>query len=319
MPVRQLPEQLVNRIAAGEVVERPASVVKELVENAIDAGASRVDIFTDGGGRRRIGITDDGGGMTHADLGARRRPPRHLQARRRGSAADSHAGVPRRGAALDRRGGETRHHHPPRQRAACVVAVGRRRREISDHAGGARPGHPRRGQRSLLCDARAAEIPQDRPHRSRSDPRSGSAACDGAARHRLHARGRRARAGDLGRGAARCGGPPDAARRYSRRGFSFQRHRGAVGARRRRGRRLCRRTLADARQCARAISVRQRPPGARQAHSRRGARGLFRLSAARPPSGGGAVRDAAACRRSMPTCIRPRPKCASATPGSSAR
>src|SRR5438552_569281 len=68
MPVRQLPEQIVNRIAAGEVVERPASVVKELVENAIDAGASRVDIFTDGGGRRRVGITDDGSGMTHADL-----------------------------------------------------------------------------------------------------------------------------------------------------------------------------------------------------------------------------------------------------------
>ena len=68
MPVRQLPEQVVNRIAAGEVVERPASVVKELVENAIDAGASRIDIFTDGGGRRRIGITDDGSGMSYADL-----------------------------------------------------------------------------------------------------------------------------------------------------------------------------------------------------------------------------------------------------------
>jgi DNA mismatch repair protein MutL len=68
MPVRQLPEQVVNRIAAGEVVERPASVVKELVENAVDAGASRIDVFTDGGGRRRIGITDDGSGMTAADL-----------------------------------------------------------------------------------------------------------------------------------------------------------------------------------------------------------------------------------------------------------
>ncbi|RTL48376.1 MAG: DNA mismatch repair endonuclease MutL [Bradyrhizobiaceae bacterium] len=68
MPVRQLPEQIINRIAAGEVVERPASAVKELVENAIDAGASRVDIFTEGGGRRRIVITDDGVGMTRDDL-----------------------------------------------------------------------------------------------------------------------------------------------------------------------------------------------------------------------------------------------------------
>src|SRR5690242_764987 len=68
MPVRQLPEQVVNRIAAGEVVERPASVVKELVENAIDAGASRVYIFSDGGGRRKIVISDDGSGMSADDL-----------------------------------------------------------------------------------------------------------------------------------------------------------------------------------------------------------------------------------------------------------
>src|SRR3954470_11712140 len=68
MPVRQLPEQVVNRIAAGEVVERPASVVKELVENAIDAGASRIDVLSDGGGRRKIVITDDGNGMSAADL-----------------------------------------------------------------------------------------------------------------------------------------------------------------------------------------------------------------------------------------------------------
>jgi len=68
MTVRQLCANVVNRIAAGEVVERPASAVKELVENALDAGASRIEIATDGGGRRLIRVADDGTGMTRADL-----------------------------------------------------------------------------------------------------------------------------------------------------------------------------------------------------------------------------------------------------------
>jgi DNA mismatch repair protein MutL len=66
--VRQLSDDTINRIAAGEVIERPASVVKELVENAIDAGASRIEIVTAGDGKTLIRVTDDGFGMTRADL-----------------------------------------------------------------------------------------------------------------------------------------------------------------------------------------------------------------------------------------------------------
>ncbi|CAN7484373.1 DNA mismatch repair endonuclease MutL [Phenylobacterium sp. LjRoot219] len=68
MPIRRLPPETVNRIAAGEVVERPASAVKELVDNALDAGASKVEVQADGGGLTRLLIADDGCGLGPDEL-----------------------------------------------------------------------------------------------------------------------------------------------------------------------------------------------------------------------------------------------------------
>jgi DNA mismatch repair protein MutL len=68
MPIRRLPPETVNRIAAGEVVERPASAIKELVDNAIDAGASRIEVEAHGGGLTRILVADDGCGLSAEEL-----------------------------------------------------------------------------------------------------------------------------------------------------------------------------------------------------------------------------------------------------------
>ena len=319
MPVRQLPEQIVNRIAAGEVVERPASVVKELVENAIDAGASRIDIFTDGGGRRRIGITDDGGGMTHGDLALA--VDRHatsklddedlLRIRTLGFRGEALPSI----GAVAKLGITTRHASEPHAWSLSVEAGEKSdimpaalsqgtRVEVSDlfYATPAR-------LKFLKTDRTEAEAIREVVRRlamARPDiaftlageeraPVTWAAALPGAT-------GRLTRLGDILGADFRSSAIEVRSR-----------------ARRRRGRGLRRGPVPDPGECARAISVRQRTAGARQADSRRGARGLFRLSAARPPSGGGAVRDARSRRRSMPMCIRPRPKCGSATRGWFAR
>jgi len=68
MKVRELDAHLINKIAAGEVIERPASVVKELIENSLDAGSTQIDILIEGGGVQRINVSDDGAGMDREDL-----------------------------------------------------------------------------------------------------------------------------------------------------------------------------------------------------------------------------------------------------------
>ena len=279
MPVRQLPETIVNRIAAGEVVERPASVVKELVENALDAGATRIDVLTDGGGRRLIRVTDDGEGMTRDDLALA--VERHATSKLAGDDLLAIRTLGFRGEALPSIGAvarlaiTTRHKSEPH---AWTLGV---------DAGAKSEIKPAALSQGTTVEVRDLFYATPARLKFLKTDRSEAEAVREVVRRLAMSRpdvsftlaGEERAPGHLGTGR----GQSHAAGRRAGRRFPRQRlcRRGRARGRARCG--LCRPADAVARQFARAISVRQRPPGARQIAVRRGARRLRRLFAARPP------------------------------------
>ncbi len=286
MTIRLLPPVLVNRIAAGEVVERPAGAVKELVENAIDAGAARIEVTLHDGGETLIAVADDGGGMSADELSLA--VERHCTSKLPDDDLLHIRALGFRGEALPSIGAVSRLRlvsRPPTAGNAWEIAVEAGRKSAP------RPAAAGFGTRVEVRDlffatpARLKFLKTLRTERELAVDMVRRLAM-AYPRDRLF-RDRRRRAQPVA--PARCRGPGGAARPIARPGFRPERD-----ADRRRARRVsaCRaRRSADIEPglAARPVSRRQRPPGARQTARGRGARRLSGRLGARPPSDRGVV------------------------------
>ena len=166
--VRRLEESVVNRIAAGEVIERPASVIKELLENAIDAGATRIEVATSSGGKTMMRVVDNGSGMTRENLALA--IERHCTSKLTDDLLDIRS-LGFRGEALPSIGSVSRLSMTSRavgEDDAWKIAVhgGKIKRPETCSAD---TGHRGRGDRSFLRDTGTAEVPEVGPGGNKCD------------------------------------------------------------------------------------------------------------------------------------------------------